>query len=260
MSNLENLTVLSLAKNHLEAFPEEISLLVQLKWLNLSGNRIPEIPECVQRMRYLEALWCNNAKVVVVDQGIGNCFHLNTLGLRGNLIREIPDSLSQLTNLTWLTLENNQLERIPESLEYLQNLVHCNLQNNRIEVLPDIFHKMRSLKYLFVNSNSIKSVHLMDLYHTNHLKVFDLNHNPFPDEHILPVLKVSQSERGVLFSIKYSLECLPALPTRCLLQQPPWGDTGPSSGGRRGEWGRGIRCRVLGMGIFCGHFGFGLEF
>lgn len=174
----------------MECFPEEITWLVQLKWLNLSGNVIPEIPESIQRIRYLEVLWCNNSKIISVDAGIGECLHLNTLGLRGNLIQTLPDSLCQLTNLTWLSLENNRIHRVPESMESLQSLVHCNLQNNCIQTLPDIFHKMRSLRYLFLNSNSIKAVHFMDLYHTNHLKVFDLNHNPFPDDDIIPLLKV----------------------------------------------------------------------
>lgn len=191
VSNLENLTVLSLANNLLESFPEEITFLVQLKWLNLSGNYIPEIPESIQRIRYLEVLWCNNARVNSVDAAIGNCYHLNTLGLRGNEIGLLPNTFSELANLTWITLENNQLKSLPSSMSMLQNLVHLNLQNNCIEVLPDFLYKIRGLKYVFLNSNRIQAVRLIDLYHTNHLNVFDLNHNPFPDEHIIPVLKVS---------------------------------------------------------------------
>lgn len=225
ISNLENLTVLSLANNRIESFPEEITFLVQLKWLNLSGNRIPVIPGSVQRIRYLEAFWCNNSQVVSVDEeGIGLCYHLNTLGLRGNRIQTLPDNLSQLTNLTWLTLENNQIHSLPQSMELLANLIHLNVQNNCLDTVPDFFHKLRSLKYVFLNSNRIKSVHLMDLYHTNHLRAFDLNHNPFPDEHIIPVLKV-----GNLFncdsslldqSTKCNLLSFPALPTCPLLEQP----------------------------------------
>lgn len=191
ISNLENLTVLSLANNCIESFPEEVTFLVQLKWLNLSGNLIPVIPGSIQRIRYLEVFWCNNSKVAAIDDnGIGFCYHLNTLGLRGNVIQRVPDTLSQLTNLTWLTLENNQIMSLPSSLALLANLTHLNVQNNCIERVPEFLNKMRCLKYVFLNSNRIKAVQLIDLYHTNHLRAFDLNHNPFPDEHIIPVLKV----------------------------------------------------------------------
>lgn len=186
--------MLSLANNRLQCFPDEITFLVQLKWVNLSGNVIPEIPESVQRIRYLEVLWCNNARVERIDEGIGFCYHLNTLGLRGNLIKTVPNSLAQLTSLTWLTLENNHIDALPRSMAGLANLTHLNVQNNCIKVVPDFLDKLRSLKYVFLNSNRINSVHLMDLYHTNHVKVLDLNYNPFPDENIIPMLKVTDSQ------------------------------------------------------------------
>lgn len=197
ISNLDNLTVLSLSKNSLQSFPEEITHMVQLKWLNLSGNVIPEIPESIQRIRYLEVLWCNNSKVTKIHGGVGFCYHLNTLGLRGNLIQTIPENLSQLTNLSWLTLENNQIESLPPSMECLSSLTHLNVQNNCIKVLPNFFQKLRCLKYAFLNSNRIQSVHMIDLFHTNHLRVFDLNCNPFPDDHIIPVLKVGPRTQKV---------------------------------------------------------------
>lgn len=87
-------------------------------------------------------------------------------------------------------MENNQIDELPPSFKDLQKLVHLNLRNNRLTRIPQSVHSLAKLQYLFLSSNLIDEVRLIDLYQTKHLKLLDLNENPFPDDHILTTLKV----------------------------------------------------------------------
>lgn len=87
----EELRVLSLSDNELQAIPAAISSLVKLESLNLSKNHLLNLPEAIKS--------CNCLRIVEAS--------INPLGPR------LPEALTKLINLQELYLNDVFLEYLP---------------------------------------------------------------------------------------------------------------------------------------------------
>lgn len=133
ISQLEELTTLSIDNNSITVLPESIGLLKNLKTLSICGNGITNIPESIGLLKSLESFYANN-----------------------NKIKEIPKSLFHLENLFRIHLDNNELRHIPNEVTDLKSLKYISVSirgNPLIKNSTNIaLGKLRYVNYDFHDS------------------------------------------------------------------------------------------------------------
>lgn len=113
---------LHLPKKKLDAVPQEVFKLVNLRELVLNKNRITELPADISTLRMLERLDLSNNKLRRLPDEIGALESLLYLGLNRNLIEELPQSMGRLESLEVLELWDNELSTVPDEIFTLDKL------------------------------------------------------------------------------------------------------------------------------------------
>ncbi|XP_044476673.1 probable disease resistance protein At4g27220 [Mangifera indica] len=150
-----NLQALLLQKNQISVVPSSFfEKMTNLKVLNLGQIYIEALPDSLLFLTNLRTLEVSASKVVDLSI-IGRLSKLEILSISDSiLVKEIPSSFSQLTNLMLLDLTNTNLELIPygiiSSLQKLEEL-HINGNWNLVELCngetpTQCFCKLRVLK------------------------------------------------------------------------------------------------------------------
>ncbi|XP_045540724.1 leucine-rich repeat protein SHOC-2 isoform X1 [Papilio machaon] len=182
LTQLSNLTTLTLDYNNLTSLPSEISNLKNLVNLNISYNPLNELIPEIGELENLEAFWCNRIGLREIPKEIGKLSKLDTFGARGNELKEIPEEMTSLQKLRWLTLEYNQIETLPNTMDKMESLVHCNLRNNQIREFPMSIMKCPDLMFLQLNNNQISSMpENFDTSPLTMLEMIDIRSNPICD-------------------------------------------------------------------------------
>lgn len=100
ISQLKNLTNLSISSHKLRLLPSEIGLLIKLKTLNLSGCQLPFLPQEIVNLTALKKLNLSSNQFKVLPAGFNQLTNLELLDLRNNLI---PNA--KMVQLEWLMPE-----------------------------------------------------------------------------------------------------------------------------------------------------------
>ncbi len=119
---------LSLQKQKLEKFPEEIWGFKNLKSLNLSRNKISLIPIEIKYLEQLELLDLSKNKISRIPPVIQALSRLESLLLSKNNIDAIPKEISGLEHLRVIDLWSNNIKKIDPSIENLQELEQLDLR------------------------------------------------------------------------------------------------------------------------------------
>lgn len=159
----------------LDALPNSISLLKNLKELNLWEVQIDDI-SVLAHITSLQGLNLSRTKVSDIDV-IANLINLQQLSLNSSEISDIH-SLGNLTNLQHLNLSRTRIHNLHpignlhklkylnlngtqisniDVLEKLENLQHLNLSNTQISDI-NILSKLRSLKSLDLENTKITRI------------------------------------------------------------------------------------------------------
>lgn len=102
----DSLVILDLSVNQMEALPEEIAHMEQLKVLLLSQNQLKELPVNVKNLQRLVDCDLSFNPLEKIPPQIGELTSLRRLNLMGDLyLSELPFSISRLSNLVSLNLE-----------------------------------------------------------------------------------------------------------------------------------------------------------
>ncbi|NOT78026.1 MAG: hypothetical protein HOP07_03365 [Bacteriovoracaceae bacterium] len=132
ISILKNLKKLSLVSTKVSNLPKDIFLLPKLKYLSLKNNRIQTLPD-LDSESFIETLILghNFLPNKTLERFLGRFPELYNLDLGHNIIDEIPESIFELKNLKRLNLESNRLKTIPLKLKEKLDLVHLSIDNNQ---------------------------------------------------------------------------------------------------------------------------------
>lgn len=133
ISFCSDLTMLSLANNSLEAFPQSIAALSGLRDLNLSGNKIKSMTD------------------------LSMMGTLTNLNLENNEITEFPAGMEGLVSLVYLSMNNNSISIIPAEVSNMTSLETLILYQNKIENLSDGLLSLPALKMLDVSLNNLNA-------------------------------------------------------------------------------------------------------
>jgi small GTP-binding protein len=168
---LENLRILNVSggwggeKTRITKIPPQIEKLRNLETLNLSKNRIKEIPKEVYDLKNLRELYLSYNEIEYIDSCINQLTELRRLDLSFNKIKKIPKTICDLKNLEYLSLDNNQLEKLPVEISDLKRLQVLDLINNKIQILPLAIGKIDDLTRISVNGNNITNIPIEILRH-----------------------------------------------------------------------------------------------
>ncbi|GBP26301.1 Leucine-rich repeat protein SHOC-2 [Eumeta japonica] len=138
ITQLTNLTILTLDYNNITSLPPEIGNLKNLTNLNLSYNPLKVLIPEIGELENLEALWCNRIELKEIPKEIGKLSKLDTFGARGNELKTIPEEMTNLDKLRWLTLENNVIEMLPEGMAKMISTVPEELDMSQLTFLEMI--------------------------------------------------------------------------------------------------------------------------
>lgn len=84
----------------------------------------------------------------------------------------------------WLTLENNQVASMPVNLACMNSLTHLNMKNNCLTEVPVALPNLDCLRFCYLNSNAIRDIADWHLSSTTHIRMLNIDDNPFPDDHL----------------------------------------------------------------------------
>ncbi|CAH1450237.1 unnamed protein product [Lactuca virosa] len=163
--------------------PRSLSNLTQLTFLTLGGNKFTGFIPSLVGLSELNALELNgnNFEKGQLPDWLGKLTKLNQLYLSdNNLTGEIPSFLANLTKLSVLSLGLNSLNgHIPSSFFNLTQLTMLDLQGNQLEgPISSSFSKFNGLRALRLNFNSfIGRVDLDIFLGLNKLEVLMLGGN-----------------------------------------------------------------------------------
>jgi internalin A len=111
--------------------PDWVTDLTNLTALSLGGNRLTQLPDTIGNLTNLTTLHLGGNDLTQLPDAIGNLTNLTTLHLYENQLTQLPDTIGNLTNLTELDLHGNQLTELPESLaNILDDSLHLQLDGN----------------------------------------------------------------------------------------------------------------------------------
>ena len=145
IKKLKNLEFLSLRKNHLTCFPNQILELYNLNTLILGraiqykfeNNKIDSIPSDLNKLKNLKVLVANSVNLKSISTYL-NLEKLEYLDLSSNLILEVEFKLLNNMNINYMDLSKNELTKINfEGM--LFKLQYLNLNYNSELVFKDEF-------------------------------------------------------------------------------------------------------------------------
>jgi Leucine-rich repeat (LRR) protein len=151
-------TELDLSGLDLEALPEELGDLANLRILHLYSNDLRALPESIGKLRALTSLELMDNDLRVLPESIGNLTMLTDLGLRNNRLTALPESIGNLTALKELDLHGNRLTTVPESIGNLTALVKLILMDNNFETLPEAIGRLTALTSLDLRDNDLEAL------------------------------------------------------------------------------------------------------
>ena len=157
---LPNLTVLRLAYNGLEYFPQRIGMLTKLRVLDLSYNKLTVLPSSVQYLTSLESLRLEHNHLTTLIPEIYHLSSLKELHVFNNRINTLKDIVFP-PRLEVLELGNNQLTFVSAfQFSYIESLLHLGLSNNRICFVDEevFLENLHSLTQLHLASNDLQAL------------------------------------------------------------------------------------------------------
>ncbi|MGA7892877.1 MAG: leucine-rich repeat domain-containing protein, partial [Candidatus Sulfotelmatobacter sp.] len=144
-----HVTSLNLSYLDLDAVPEEVGELIQLKSLRLVGNRLTALPDAFfEKLTSLEVLGLNGNRLEDLPESISSLSKLRLLKFNNNRFREIPFGLHGLRSLRALFVGSNPLTEVPEWLDIFAALEELSIAQAPVATLPSSLTRLQKLRYL----------------------------------------------------------------------------------------------------------------
>ncbi len=136
-------------------FPREIfELADSLEILDLSGNQLNALPEDLPRLHQLRVIFCSDNLFTELPEVLGQCQQLRMVGFKANRIAQAsPKALPPL--LRWLILTDNALTALPAEIGQCAQLQKLMLAGNQLSALPPELANCAGLELLRVSANQL---------------------------------------------------------------------------------------------------------
>ena len=189
---LNNLKILSLAKNNINYFPIILLHLPSLEELNLSRNALTNFPsENMDRnntmniTQSLQILDLSNNKIEIFPLILGFFKNLKILNLTCNKIKDI-NSLSNMRfeNLEKFLIDDNQIGEIPQNILFkaIPNVETFTISNNNLRGIPTDIFLLVFLTNINFYGNYIKKIQNEYLLNADKIKDYLKKYHIHTDE------------------------------------------------------------------------------
>lgn len=138
LNQFQNLKKLSLYKNQIKSYPDEIGTMLGLTTLWIGYDSVKILPQTIRKLSNLQELMISNCPKIELSSLISQLVDLASLTelrLVDNDLNFIPIEINKLQQLKVLWLDGNSFKEIPQGIKELQNLTYLRLYNNRIQNL-----------------------------------------------------------------------------------------------------------------------------
>ena len=156
LGELLDLRALHVWETPITALPESLGQLTNLQSLDLSRTQITTLPESLRQLSNLQSLDLFGSNITTLPESLGCLSKLQKLDFGYTDITTLPEFLGQLSNLQALYLNGNQIKVLPESLRHLSNLRWLYLDNTEISALPESLGQLTKLQKLDFSYTSIE--------------------------------------------------------------------------------------------------------
>lgn len=112
ISQLPELTTLSLKGNALSTLPDTLSTLYKLSRLDISNNRFTTLPPALKGLS-LQVLIADYNQLEALPEWIGQLSRLQSVSIVGNRLTTLPAEIIRCTSLATLSLDSNRIDSIP---------------------------------------------------------------------------------------------------------------------------------------------------
>jgi len=159
LQHLVSLTHLDISQNCLQVMPENLSLLVNLRFLNISHNKFIDIDTDFSGMQHLTDLFIEggsqdgDVEYRTINKSVCKLLNLEVLSFQMTRMMSLPDDIGNLEKLKSLNLQGSCLDEIPESITKLTNLVELLAYGVGLKSLPKNFGNLKSLQTLELKAN-----------------------------------------------------------------------------------------------------------
>jgi len=139
--------------------PENLSRLVNLRFLNLSHNNFMDIDTDFSGMQQLTDLFIEGGKIPgdveyrSINDSICTLLNLEVLSFQMTRMTSLPDDIGKLEKLMSLNIQGSCLDELPESISNLTNLVELLAYGVGLQRLPENFGNLRKLETLELKGN-----------------------------------------------------------------------------------------------------------
>lgn len=145
--------MLDVSGNRLQALPEEMQQLGNLKTLHAQANALQSTPDLSALVK-LQTITLNENRLQ--HDALGSFPpNLVTLNLARNRISALPVSVIGLSKLQTLDLSQNQLAELDGGVSYCVGLVELILDDNMLSELPEELARLPALKTISLAHNRI---------------------------------------------------------------------------------------------------------
>lgn len=219
---------LHLDHNELEAFPEALCGLGQLRQLALHYNRIASIPAAVASLQSLRLLNVAANRLTELPADLFFIPGLAFVQASGNRIRSLPDSISSCASLCKLAVADNpELRHLPSAIGECRLLQELNCAGTAVAELPLSLADLPELRSLNLTAPTIVSreaqaggpsgiIKYLDMLQRFDVKKFDSQGHWQPDESA-PKCKVCSSDFGLFKRRHHCRLCGIVLCKECLV-------------------------------------------
>jgi len=154
IGSLKNLTELDLSNNKLKEL-SDITELFNLTTLSLKGNQMALFPISVSKITSLTNLELGHNEISEIPSSIRQLTNLHHLNLLHNKLSSIPPAIGNLSqNLSRLILGHNQIQRLPEELTKLEQLHELDVSYNLLANVPC---SLKNLRQIHFTDNPLKT-------------------------------------------------------------------------------------------------------
>lgn len=165
VSRSNDVYILDLSDQRLEALPFEVLLLQKIEQLLLNNNKLDSLPDRMYILDQIRNISLKNNRFKLLPPVLNNFPHLKELYLDGNKMdtlrwgtAETGDSLPRLDSLEALSLSGCDLISLGGQLKTFPNLKRLNLKGNLLTRVPEGIKGQSQLEDLNLSNNPITSI------------------------------------------------------------------------------------------------------
>ncbi len=195
MKPIQMVNNLELNELNINEIPQDISRLINLKFLDLRDNRIKKIPQEIGNLAKLISLRLDNNQISEIPNEIQFLQNLEDFSVSDNSLKEINSAIFQLPNLKYISIMNNSVTQIPQEIKNLKLLRGLTLDFNKIENLPEELLELEYINYLSVWYNPLndKSIDVLSQLINQNPNIY-LNWGQGLDQEFLESVKYERSK------------------------------------------------------------------